>query len=254
VFSSLSSGTSLSFAPTPLTQVLPKLYLGSEQDAEQADKLAGLGITHVISIVGGGRYKDLYPKHMYIPLRDNGLSNLIEEIDNSYDFAMESQESDSKLFIHCQLGQNRSASFAIGFLMKSKNLSFHEAYTLLKEKRKLIHPHKNYVEQLRQYDLELHNVHSTPKNFLDIERCSKEGVKIMYHNFSKADSESFKIAQKRKLKGVEIDLPSLSSQQSQVEHCSMVRFDTVYLPECDDISNISEEKLLTPSTIQSMQN
>merc|ERR1712060_621334 len=103
-----------------------------------------------------------------------------------WNFAMESQKAGNKLFVHCQLGQNRSASFVIGFLMKSKNLSLYEAYTLLKEKRELIHPHKKYIKQLRQLDLELHKVYSTPKNFLDIALCSKEGIKIMHHNFSKA--------------------------------------------------------------------
>jgi len=180
-----------SFEPTPLTQVLSQLYLGTEQDAQQAEKLIGLGITHIISIVGSGRYENLYPKHMYIPLRDNGSSNLLEKLDNSYDFTTESQESGNKLFVHCQLGQNRSASFVIGFLMKFRNLSLYEAYAFLKEKRELIHPHKKYLEQLRQLDLELHKVYSTPRNFLDIALCSKEEIKIMHHNFSKADSKKY---------------------------------------------------------------
>jgi len=197
-----SSGTLTyqSYVPPPLTQVLPQLYLGNEHDAEQAVKLIGLGISHVISIVGGGRYKDLYPNHMYIPLRDNGSSNLLAKLDDSYNFAMESQEHGNKLFVHCQLGQNRSASYVIGFLMKSKNLSFYEAYTLVKEKRELIHPHKNYIEQLRRLDKQLHTVYSTPKNFLDIALCSQEGIKIMHHNFSKAESEKFMKAQIHNLK------------------------------------------------------
>jgi len=187
-----SSVTYQTFEPTPLTQVFSQLYLGTEQDAQQAEKLIGLGITHIISLVGGGRYEDFYPKHMYIPLRDNGSSNLLEKLDNAYEFMLESQEPDNKLFIHCQLGQNRSASIVIGFLMKSRNLSLHEAYTLLKEKRQIIHPHKNYIEQLRQLDFELHKVYSTPRNFLDIALCSTtQEIKINHLNFSKADSKKF---------------------------------------------------------------
>jgi len=194
-FAGNTTSTGTSFEPTPLSQVLPQLYLGTEEDAQHSEKLIGLGITHIISIVGGGRYKDFYRKHMYIPLRDNGLSDLLGKLENSYDFAMESQESGNKLFVHCQLGMNRSASFVIGFLMKFKNLSLYEAYSLVKEKRQLIHPHKSYIEQLRQLDLKLHKVYSTPKNFLDIAVTSKEDIKIMHHNFSKAESEAFKRAQ-----------------------------------------------------------
>jgi len=231
-----SSGTLTyqSYVPPPLTQVLPQLYLGNEHDAEQAVKLIGLGISHVISIVGGGRYKDLYPNHMYIPLRDNGSSNLLAKLDDSYNFAMESQEHGNKLFVHCQLGQNRSASYVIGFLMKSKNLSFYEAYTLVKEKRELIHPHKNYIEQLRRLDKQLHTVYSTPENFLDIALCSKEGIKIMHHNFSKAQSEKFMISQIPNFEENEIDLSSVSSQRSQDRNGDSARLSTFYLPDCDD--------------------
>jgi len=218
-----STGTYQSFEPTPLTQVLPQLYLGTERDAQQTEKLIGLGITHVISIVGGGWYKDFYPKHMYIPLRDNGSSDLLQKLQDSYDFAMESQEHGNKLFVHCQLGQNRSASFVIGFLMKSRNLSFYEAYSLVKKKRELIHPHKDYIEQLRQLDLQLHKVYSTPKNFLDIAVSSKEEIKIMHNDFSKADSEAFKRKQ-----GPAIPIPDLDGSQS-----------TIRLPDFDDIQIIS---------------
>jgi len=217
-----STRTYQSFEPTPLTQVLPQLYLGTENDAEQAEKLIGLGITHIISIVGGGRYKDFYPKHMYIPLRDNGSSDLLEKLQNSYDFTLESQEHGNKLFVHCQLGQNRSASFVIGFLMKSRNLSLYEAYSLLKKKRKLIHPHKNYIQQLRQLDLKLHKVYSTPENFLDIAFCSKEEIKVLHHNFSQADSEAFKRSQ-----GFTRRLQDFGDSQS-----------TIRLPDCEDSQSI----------------
>jgi len=232
-----SSGTLTyqSYVPPPLTQVLPQLYLGNEHDAEQAVKLIGLGISHVISIVGGGRYKDLYPNHMYIPLRDNGSSNLLAKLDDSYDFAMESQEAGNKLFVHCQLGQNRSASYVIGFLMKFKKLSFYEAYALVKEKRELIHPHKNYIEQLRRLDKQLHTVYSTPENFLDITLCSQEGIKIMHHNFSKAQSEKFMISQIRDLEENENALSAVSSQRSQARNGDMARLSTFYLPDiCDE--------------------
>merc|ERR1711920_1111409 len=228
--STSSSKTYQSFEPTPLTQVLSQLYLGTEEDAQEAEKLLDLGITHVISIVGGGRYKDLFPKHMYIPLRDNGSSDLLEKIDDSWGFMMESQEPGNKLFVHCQLGQNRSASFVIGFLMKSKNLSFYEAYTVLKEKRELIHPHKKYIEQLRQLDLELHKVHSTPENFLDIALCSKEGIKIMHDEFSKADSDIYKITQTRNLKVFDNDLSSISGSKSEDRNCSTTKLSSIYLP------------------------
>jgi len=229
-----SSWSSRTFEPTPLTQVLPQLYLGTEQDAQQVEKLLGLGITHIISIVGGGRYKDFYPKHMYIPLRDNGSSDLLEKLDDAFDFVMESQQPGNKLFIHCQLGQNRSASFVIGFLMKSKNISLHEAYTFLKERRELIHPHKKYIEQLRELDFKLHKVYSTPGSFLDIALCSKEDIKIMHLNFSKFDSVKYKRTQILGSKKDEDYSSSPSLVLGDVEDEDEDELFTIYLPDCDD--------------------
>jgi len=232
LFARTVSINSSTFEPTPLTEVLPQLYLGTEQDAQQAERLIGLGITHIISIVGGGRYKDLYPKHIYIPLRDNGSSNLVEELENSYEFTMESQEPGNKLFIHCKLGQNRSASFVIGFLMKTRNLSLYEAYTFLKEKRKLIHPHKKYIQQLRQLDLKLNKVYSTPENFLDIVFSSNETLKIMHYNFSKVDSELYKRSQIVHLKEDENYSSSQSSLLGQeVRNGDTTQLLTSHLPD-----------------------
>jgi len=233
------SETYESFEPTPLTQVLSQLYIGTEEDAQQAEKLLDLGITHIISIVGGGRYKDLYPNHMYIPLRDNGSSNLLEELENSYDFTMESQEPDNKLFVHCKLGQNRSASFVIAFLMKSRNQSLYEAYSFLKEKRELIHPHKKYMEQLRQLDLELHKVYSTPSNFLDIVPCSKEEIQIIHENFSKHDSEVYKRTQIHTSEDEKDSFLSQSSMLNHVRNVDALHLSTIYMPDFEHSESIS---------------
>jgi len=241
--STTSSGTDHTFEPTPLTQVLPQLYLGTEQDAQQAERLIGLGITHIISIVGGGRYKDLYPKHIYIPLRDNGSSNLLEKLEISYAFTMESQEPGNKLFVHCKLGQNRSASFVIGFLMKSRNLSLYEAYALVKERRELIHPHKKYIEQLRKLDLQLHKVYSTPENFLDIVFSSKEELEILHLNFSKVDSEKYKRTQ---IVNMKEDGDYISSESStlfqELRNGKATQSNTITPPDCEFSDSISLEQ------------
>jgi len=181
-----------SYVPTPLTQVLPRLYLGNQEDAEQEEKMTNLGITHIISIVGGGRYSHYCDNHMYIPLRDNGSSDLLEELERSYDFMVESQKADNKLFIHCQLGQNRSASFVIGFLMRYRQCCLFEAYTFLKEKRELIHPHHKYIRQLRELDIQLNKVYSTPEDFLQVSICPQNGINVQHENYSKMMSIEFK--------------------------------------------------------------
>jgi len=189
------SNTSLtyhSYVAVPLTQVLPRLYLGTQEDVEQEESILQLGVTHIISIVGGGRYSHICKKHMYIPLRDNGSSDLIAELDRSYDFMLESQKPGNKLFIHCHLGQNRSASFVIGFLMRYRKWCLYQSYTFLKDKRKIIHPHHNYIKQLRELDLKLNNVYSTPENFLQLSICPSGKLNIQHEDFSDRMSIEYK--------------------------------------------------------------
>jgi len=185
------SGSLQSFEPTPLTEVLPRLYLGSQEDADDKEKIGSLGITHLISVSGGERYKDLCAKYMYIPLRDNGSSDLVGKLEEAYDFMVESQEPHNKLLVHCELGQNRSPALVLGFLMRSEKWSLHEAYTFLKEKRELIHPHKKYMQQLRSLDKELYDVYSTPRGFLNLELCSQMGIKIRHEDFSSVASHAY---------------------------------------------------------------
>jgi len=229
--STTNNSSYMTFEPTPITQVLPQLYIGTQEDAEQEEKMISLGITHIVSIVGGGRYKDIC-KHMYIPLRDNGSSDLLKKLENSYDFMVESQNYGNKLFIHCQLGQNRSASLLIGFLMRYKKLSLHEAYTLLKEKRELIHPHKKYIEQLRELDKKLYKVYSTPENFLDIEFCPEEGVKILHHDFCRVASRAYQKSQEKQGESYQSSLLGEDQDLSP-------RLITICLPESDENGSIS---------------
>jgi len=189
---SISSLTYHSYVAVPLTQVLPRLYLGTQDDIEQEEALLQLGVTHIISIVGGGRYSHICERHMYIPLRDNGSSDLITELERSYDFMLESQKSGNKLFIHCKFGQNRSASFVIGFLMRYRQWCLYQSYTFLKDKRKIIHPHHEYMKQLRELDLKLNNVYSTPENFLKVSICSEGKLNIQHEDFSSRMSIEYK--------------------------------------------------------------
>jgi len=195
------------------------LYLGTEEDAEQKEKVSDLGITHVISIVGGHRYSQLYDKHMYTPLRDDGSSDLLDKLEGAYDFMVESQMPNNKLFIHCQLGQNRSASFVIGFLMRYRNMCLHGAYTFLKQKRELIDPHKKYIEQLRELDIQLHKVYSTFENFLEHSFTPRGTITIQDENFSKVASQIYKMQQLDNLeKG---DASGCSDSPSGVENLTI---------------------------------
>ena len=44
----------------------------------------------------------------------------------------------TNVLVHCMAGVSRSATLVIAYLMKSRNVSFNEAFAIVKSKRKLV--------------------------------------------------------------------------------------------------------------------
>ena len=57
-----------------------------------------------------------------------------------------------KVLIHCKAGMSRSAAFTIAYFMKSKGLSYKDAYLLVKKKRVCVKPNDGFVKQLLEYE------------------------------------------------------------------------------------------------------
>lgn len=50
-------------------------------------------------------------------------------------------------------GQSRSASLVLAFLMRNQNLTFDEAFTMLRTKRPVVDPNPGFVKQLQHWEL-----------------------------------------------------------------------------------------------------
>lgn len=55
------------------------------------------------------------------------------------------------VYVHCNAGVSRSASFVIAYLMRELAMTFEEAFTFVKQKRPQIMPNHGFVTQLKQY-------------------------------------------------------------------------------------------------------
>lgn len=80
---------------------------------------------------------------------------IIEYFEEAIDFINKARETNSSLFIHCQLGKSRSASIVIAYLMKYHKYSVDDAYKYLKKKRKMVMPNLGFMKQLREYEKNL---------------------------------------------------------------------------------------------------
>ncbi|EFO62427.1 Dual-specificity protein phosphatase [Giardia lamblia P15] len=65
------------------------------------------------------------------------------------------------VLVHCGVGVSRSALVVIGYLMINKNMSFSDAYALLRSKRPCVNPNDGFVEFLKILDSQLTNERQT---------------------------------------------------------------------------------------------
>jgi len=183
-----------SYKHYPMTKITDTIYLGSDYDASNEVALRKEKITHCLSMVArkwkkkrvSGLFKYIGNKDIKrkcVPMSDTGCSNVVKLLEERaiLSFMEESQKKNNKLLVHCQLGQNRSPTIVMAFLMKYHGLSFYRAWRKVKQKRVIVQPNKRYIEQLRNWDVYLNGKHSTPKEFLTLQVKGDE-IKLQFES------------------------------------------------------------------------
>jgi len=224
-----------------MTKITESLYLGNDEDARDEAALSAEKITHVLSMVARKwsrkrsatfswkRRKHI--KRMCVPMSDMGNSDvtkLLEEKDLQA-FMEDSQKRQNKLLVHCQLGQNRSPSIVMAFLMKHEHITFYQAWRKVKQKRAMVQPNLKYIKQLRIWDMYLHGKHSTPEDFLQLkvagneisvthEHANTERMKtIMYDNKRKKKTQVSNLYVSSDSSIVDIDLDIIDSPMEGIK-------------------------------------
>jgi len=168
----------------PITEVTSQIFLGSFENAKDEKKLNDLGITHIISLIG--------PKHpvegiklKHKPMSDYGRTDLKKVVKLLWPFIIESQKVCNKLFVHCQSGQNRSATLVIAILMKLKyghhgDNKLIDAYAMVKRKRPIVQIIEKYAKQLSNLESELFGTTTMPANWMRIESYCMDTGKVVF--------------------------------------------------------------------------
>lgn len=142
-------------------QVVPKLYLGSGQDASNLAELTKHEITHVINVAD-----DVPNFHAGVPGApvycsllvgdfgtDAGISRVFDE---AATFAAAAMEGDGNVLVHCANGSNRSASVVIALLMlPPHNMPLAAAFATTKAARRETNPLTDNRRELLQFDAKL---------------------------------------------------------------------------------------------------
>jgi protein-tyrosine phosphatase len=212
-----------------MTKITDSLYLGNDHDASDEDALRAAEITHVLSMVARKfskrrrtvfdpvfrwtRNRDI--KRKVVPMSDTGHTDVVKLLEEKdvLTFLMKSQKKRNKLLVHCQLGQNRSPTIMIAFLMKLEHITLHQAWRKVKQKRLIVQPHVKYIKQLRDWDMYIHGKHSTPNDFLHV-KVSGEHIQVAHEH---ANTMRMTTVMKNKRQKMKKQFPNFSSEPSLEE-------------------------------------
>ncbi|EHA98632.1 Dual specificity protein phosphatase 10 [Heterocephalus glaber] len=143
-----------------LTPVLPFLFLGNQQDAQDLDTMQRLNIGYVINVT---THLPLYHcekgllSYKRLPATDSSKQNLRQYFEEAFEFIEEAHQCGKGLLIHCQAGVSRSATIVIAYLMKHTWMTMTDAYKFVKGKRPIISPNLNFMGQLLEFEEDLNN-------------------------------------------------------------------------------------------------
>mmetsp|Transcript_17244 Transcript_17244/g.23966 ORF Transcript_17244/g.23966 Transcript_17244/m.23966 type:complete len:506 (-) Transcript_17244:27-1544(-) len=139
-------------------RILPRLYLGSLQNARNKHTLKRLGVTHIVTVMPDSDclYTEDFHYHI-VAIEDDHRENIAQYFAKCHEF-MDNALSDERnaVFVHCAAGISRSSTMVISYLMAKQKMSFTDAYQHVKSQRQIISPNQGFQQQLKHFEKELH--------------------------------------------------------------------------------------------------
>ena len=133
-----------------ISQITNTIYLGNIDAAFNKKKLKQIGIKKILTVMEafGNHYSSNEFIHKSIDVEDNYQTNIIRYFKECFLFI----EGNDKIFVHCAAGMSRSPTIVIAYIMWKNKLSLNKAIKFVKEKRPLICPNDNFMNQLKIFE------------------------------------------------------------------------------------------------------
>jgi len=141
-----------------MQEIIPGLFLGPFYCAKNLKLLKDNQITHILCINDVKEEKIIKPyfigqfTYLVINASDNPLEILIPHFLKVKNFINNALYNQGKILIHSNVGISRGPAFVMAYLMETKNISYEEAFRLVKSKRFCIKPNMGFELQLKEYE------------------------------------------------------------------------------------------------------
>lgn len=128
--------------------VTKNIYLGSQDCCEQ-EILFKFNIRFVLSVGVEPLFKFPDVSYKFIECLDLQETDIRIVLLDAVPFVKKAIRENAKILIHCNAGVSRSSAVVIGFLMFENNITYLDAYDIVKRARNCIRPNAGFEKQLK---------------------------------------------------------------------------------------------------------
>ncbi|CAH1788616.1 unnamed protein product [Owenia fusiformis] len=148
-----------------IAEVLPGLYLSSQDVAADVDILEQHDITHILNVAS--MIENWFPddfKYLKIEILDIPESDISKHFPECFKFIDEALGSKGRVLVHCNAGVSRSATIVIAYIMRTERMTLQEAHSKVAGVRPCIRPNAGFQHQLKTYEKLLQSENNTSKS------------------------------------------------------------------------------------------
>ncbi|KAJ7374776.1 dual specificity phosphatase 19 [Desmophyllum pertusum] len=136
-------------------KVQEKLFISSQDGAQNMEELRRNNITHILNV--GTGIRNAFPQdfdYKTVEILDLPEIQICHYFPEMFNFITDSFKNGAVL-VHCNAGVSRSATVVLGYLMSSNRWSLEDAMKILREARPCVKPNEGFLRQLQVYQKEL---------------------------------------------------------------------------------------------------
>jgi len=175
----IESPTTVHVPSHPISKINDYLFVGSLQGAKDLTILKKYGITDIInisSIRDTNFYKGEF-KYNTIDIKDSQEEDIKRFFPTLVQYIENIRNEQGKVLIHCYAGISRGPTVAMSYLIWKQELSYQEAYKVVKDARGAICPNAGFVYKLLEWEIEC-------KKERQEKRLVQEKELVEYHKVS----------------------------------------------------------------------
>jgi len=142
---------------TPPDQILPDfMWLSGERGSLMMDQLPFAGFSHCLFSTNKRTSPYMAKNYLCVQLSDEPGTDLRTWFEKSNEFLENARNRpDSKVLVHCRMGQSRSCTLVAAYIMSHYKCSLKEALLWIKKHRDAVCPNTGFFVQLQKYEKEL---------------------------------------------------------------------------------------------------